>query len=401
MRWTRWRCCAPRAGWGRSACQPFSARWAALWRCVHLRCARCFVGCRPLTVRAHAQPGIAATTGVALGLCHTLWMRLRHGFIAPFPPLPRPRLFRVRQALPTVAHEAAQLAAISFLGLLLYLLFANRPQLWRLGVGGAVSLAMALATVAASMQLCRHLLAVVHTERFRFWPLNPSVDLAAETLPLRRALQVPVADDSFARHLAYEDLCFVAEKDASRRGSVFEDQSGTSWTELAKAAVAPLDEIVAAIKAGEHTRQPGAAAGTLRANAQLAVWSMRALAALGAASRAHDRFGVAQRCAPTLGDVLSKLLSLHLALRAYKAAQVPATAVDLSTRLASLTKDAVAKRQPPENILSDAAQTAVVTLIDAFGDAAGCQDMLRTAKDGLSYGTLASFSAVLTALGRN
>ena len=239
-------------------------------------------------------------------------MRFRHGYIAPFPPLPRPRLFRVRQALPTAAHEAAQLTGASLLGLLLYLLFTSRPQLWQLGVRGTASLAMAVASVAASMQFCRHLLAVVHTERFRFWPLTHTVDLAAETLPLRRALQVPVADDAFARHLAFEDLCFVAEKDAARRSSVFEDQPGTSWTELVKAAVAPLDEIVTAIKAAEHTRQPGAAAGALQANAQLAVWSMRALAALGAASRVQDRFGVAQRCAPTLGDVLSRLLSLHL-----------------------------------------------------------------------------------------
>jgi hypothetical protein len=63
-----------------------------------------------------------------------------------------------------------------------------------------------------------------------------------------------------------------------------------------------------------------------------------------------------------------------------------------------LTRDAVSKRQPPESVLSDAAQTALVTLVDAFGDAAA---VLHTAKDSPSYGAPANFKAVLTALGRS
>ena len=75
--------------------------------------------------------------------------------------------------------------------------------------------------------------------------------------------------------------------------------------------------------------------------------------------------------------------------------------MDLSARLASLTRDAAAKRQPPEAVLSDAAQTALVTLVDAFGGASDCLTLLRTAKDSPSYGTHANFTAVLTAMGRN
>ena len=229
--------------------------------------------------------------------------------------------------------EALFLAGVALACVLLYLLVAGRSQLLMLRLGGLLWLAAALFIVAASMQFCRHLLAVIHTERFRFWPLVHSVELGAEVLPLRRALQIQTIDDAFskvresillvssasgfsfcscAQHLAYEDMCFVAEKDATRRSAVFDDQSGGSWADLSKAALAPVDEIVAAIKAAEQTKSSGPVSSTLQANEQLAVWGIRAMAAMASASRSQDKFGVAQRSKPTVGDVLSRLLSLHL-----------------------------------------------------------------------------------------
>ncbi len=105
--------------------------------------------------------------------------------------------------------------------------------------------------------------AVLHTERFRFWPLSRQLDAAADTQPLRHALSAVVPEDNFAKarsriapcvcacydadraranlqHLAYEDLCFVAEKDMARRNCVFADQTGASWSELASAALKPI-----------------------------------------------------------------------------------------------------------------------------------------------------------------
>jgi hypothetical protein len=51
---------------------------------------------------------------------------------------------------------------------------------------------------------------------------------------------------------------------------------------------------------------------------------MRAVAALAAASRSEDRFGVLLLCEPNLADVVTTLLSATLALQQYGKAMVSA-----------------------------------------------------------------------------
>ena len=108
----------------------------------------------------------------------------------------------------------------------------------------------------------------MHTERLRFLPVLPPTDATAAILPLKLALQT---EEPFPQvrwrgdacyftyikltgcpifptlqHLAYEDLCFLAEKDSARLAAVFDDQTGACWTALVKAALKPVDAVAAA-----------------------------------------------------------------------------------------------------------------------------------------------------------
>jgi hypothetical protein len=50
------------------------------------------------------------------------------------------------------------------------------------------------------------------------------------------------------QHLAFEDLCFAAEKGGYRRDAVFADDTGASWTALLTAALKPVVAAQAAAK---------------------------------------------------------------------------------------------------------------------------------------------------------
>ncbi len=149
---------------------------------------------------------------------------------------------------------------------------------------------------------------------------------------------------------------------------------------------------------------------------------MRALGALGAASRSQDRSGLAQRLEPKLGTVLSKLISLHLgtlacvrqvcsrnqlaearpvpaALHAFQASR-PAAA-DEKSRLMSLAPAAHSAARPePDAVLADVAHCALFAFLDAFG-VTGCQDALRTASQAPDFGTSAEQGAALLSLAKD
>jgi hypothetical protein len=133
-------------------------------------------------------------------------------------------------------------------------------------------------------------------------------------------------------------MCFVAEKDGARRAAVFNDEKGLSWSAFLVAALKPVDAALAAAKAltaAELLKDATSAARELRcaskarrllrpradahsvrsAQQQLATWGIRTLAALCLASRSGDRFGLAHFKEPSLGHVMSRLLSLHLGAR--------------------------------------------------------------------------------------
>jgi hypothetical protein len=55
-----------------------------------------------------------------------------------------------------------------------------------------------------------------------------------------------------AQHLAYEDLAFLAEKDAARRSAVFAQGNAASWSALAKAALKPVGMLAADCRSQSH-----------------------------------------------------------------------------------------------------------------------------------------------------
>lgn len=77
----------------------------------------------------------------------------------------------------------------------------------------------------------------------------PTDDLFAQVRRLGRPLCSACAHAaSFAQHLAYEDMCFVAERDSARRDAVFDDEKGLSWSAFLAAALKPVDAALSAAK---------------------------------------------------------------------------------------------------------------------------------------------------------
>ena len=307
-------------------------------------------------------------------------MYFRGGRVAPFPPIPRSRWSRCKQLLPSVAREATRLLAVSLGAVCCLLAVAGHLALLPLSLAAWLRLCLATWLFASSALYGRHMLvsssrcqlaarppltphpqAVVHTERLRFLPLAADPDSAALTQPLRAALSARYArEDQFALHLAYEDLCFLAEKDAARRHAVFADKTGASWSELCRAALRPVGDAVSVIaevlqseSARGNPKQRSRVRTHLAANQQLLCWSVRALASLGHASRSQDRYGWAQLREPMVGDVLSTLLSLHLALRAWEAS-APPVAVSLVPRRA--------RGPEPASVVADVLSVGIATL---------------------------------------
>jgi hypothetical protein len=112
--------------------------------------------------------------------------------------------------------------------------------------------------------------AIVYTERVRFFPpptVSALVGGADITSALRQVLQLQT-EDAFAKvsprpvpirrgshasascvqHLAYEDMCFVGEKDGERRDAVFGDEKGLSWSVFLAAALKPVEAAINASK---------------------------------------------------------------------------------------------------------------------------------------------------------
>ena len=264
--------------------------------------------------------------------CLTRLLRPVVPAVVSFPSIPRPRLFRLKRALPSLLREAAELAAATVaLAVLLSALGLLPGPLG--GARGAAQLAAAAALCSGALAFSRALLEVLYTERVRFLPWAQRAGPSAVSEPLLAALACSAAADgnAFAQHLAMEDLCFVAERGGTRLAAVFDDDSGAAWSAAAKAALRPFGAVTAALRdalqpaealggAGGQRRVIAGAVRTLRAQKQLAQWGCRAVGSLCAASRSRDRFGLAQLHDPTVGSCLSELLALLAALRAVLAA---------------------------------------------------------------------------------
>lgn len=80
--------------------------------------------------------------------------------------------------------------------------------------------------------------------------MTPLRRCAAATRVMPCGLMSDCASPSASpQHLAYCDLCFVAEKDCQRRDAVFADDTGASWSALVKAAFIPVDAVTSAAAA--------------------------------------------------------------------------------------------------------------------------------------------------------
>jgi hypothetical protein len=358
--------------------------------------------------------GCATASGVAAGITHSVWMYFGGGRVAPFPPIPRSRWSHCKQLVPSVARKAAQHMVITLVTVCCVLAASGNVNLLPLSVVAWMQLCVSTWLFACAALFGRHMLvsrsrtrathsgthishsqAVVHTERLRFLPVASDPDSAALTQPLRAALTARYTrEDQFGLHLAFEDLCFVAEKDAARRHAVFADKTGASWSELCKAALRPVGEavsVIAEVLQSESAR--GSAKQRLRvrahlaANQQLLCWSVRALASLGHASRSQDRYGWAQLREPMVGEVLSMLLSLHLALRAWEAS-FPPPAVSLAPRLPRAAPE-------PAAVVADVLHVGIATL--ARG--AGSLEALRTSAAAPLFGSRGEQERCLAACG--
>jgi hypothetical protein len=91
-------------------------------------------------------------------------------------------------------------------------------------------------------------LQIILTERHRFGP--PYASAAAELTPgdpLLSSIQNP---KPLVRHLAFLDLCFIAEKSADRwrRIALFRDESGESYRKVIGTSLEPLEGVIERVK---------------------------------------------------------------------------------------------------------------------------------------------------------
>lgn len=332
--------------------------------------ARSLVGA--LTVNT-LDPSFAAQFGCVLGALTALYLWMKDGFVMAFPSVQRPRALRLKRGfLPSAriglrrslhacaAHVLvvlasryiAQLSARSYRGLIL-----GSASCW--GAGALASASWALAILSAEF---------VHTERYEFRPQSLAQGPKVASEPLMAALnyfEIP-----FVQHLAYLDLCHVAESGGhGRRQLLYGDTPDAAWSEVVSSALAPLMAISRAVnKAMDRTmlaalresdadaarrisekyvqmnmskpkfkhesaqtqqawnalRQSEALSADVAARelcavvqsyGQLAVWGARASSSLAVAAKKEDGRGNARVINPTMSAIVRALVISLLACR--------------------------------------------------------------------------------------
>ena len=325
-----------------------------------------------LTVNA-SDPAFAAQFGCVLGVLTVMYLSFTDGFVATFPSLQRPRGLRLKRGfLPCsrsglkrsmygcAAHILVVLAsrfivrlsAKSYRGLLL-----GSMSCW--GAGALASASWALAILCAEFVL---------TERYEFKPQSLAQGPKVACEPLMAALnyfEVP-----FVQHLAYLDLCCVAESGGrGRRQLIYGDTPDAAWSVVISNALAPLASIARSVnKAMDRTtlaalRDTDADAAqrisekyvqmntpkpkfrhesaetqqawnalrqsevlsadvaarelcsVIKAYGQLAIWGARAASSLAVTAKTEDVRGNARMINPSLSVIVRTLLTSLLACR--------------------------------------------------------------------------------------
>ena len=325
-----------------------------------------------LTVNA-SDPAFAAQFGCVLGVLTVMYLSFTDGFVATFPSLQRPRGLRLKRGfLPCsrsglkrsmygcAAHILVvltsrfivRLSAKSYRGLLL-----GSMSCW--GAGALASTSWALAILCAEFVL---------TERYEFKPQSLAQGPKVACEPLMAALnyfEVP-----FVQHLAYLDLCCVAESGGrGRRQLIYGDTPDAAWSVVISNALAPLASIARSVnKAMDRTtlaalRDTDADAAqrisekyvqmntpkpkfrhesaetqqawnalrqsevlsadvaarelssVIKAYSQLAIWGARAASSLAITAKTEDVRGNARMINPSLSVIVRTLLTSLLACR--------------------------------------------------------------------------------------
>ena len=325
-----------------------------------------------MTVNA-SDATFAAQFGCVLGVMTVVNFWFNDGLVVKFSSVQRPRGLRLKRAFAPCALSGlkrslyacvvhilvviasrflVQLSAKSSRGL-----FLGSMSCW--GAGALASASWALAIFCAE---------IVHTERYEFRPQSLTQGPKVASEPLMAALhyfEVP-----FVQHLAFADLCNVAESGGrGRRQLIYGDTPDAAWSVVISIALAPLASISRSVnKAMDRTmlaalRDTDADAAqrisekyaqmntpkpkfrhesaqtqqawnalrqsevlstdvaarelctVVKAYGQLAIWGARASSSLAVAAKKEDVRGNARSINPSLSAIVRTLLTAQLACR--------------------------------------------------------------------------------------
>lgn len=206
----------------------------------------------------------AARYGAALGAVASAHHAAVGARDAVFPALARPRAWRVKRAVaPSVARGAAVAVVAAAMASLVAVAVSARDAYASRGIltgtarlfaslivelAAAVRIAPAGAFVAASWFAGYAAAVACVADRYRFLPQSLDDGAAAASAPLLASLVA--ADQPWVQHVAYVDLCHVAEHGGGgRRRLLFEDQAGAAYAPAMAAALAPILATTAAMRA--------------------------------------------------------------------------------------------------------------------------------------------------------
>lgn len=257
-----------------------------------------------------------------------------------------------------------------------------------------------------SWELCHHLVQVILTRRHIFAP--PLGSTLAETQPSEQLLSIleDVENLSLVQHLAYLDLCIVAERnvDTWRRTAFFEE-SGETYKRIISACLGPLDNLTLRLangleifetKSGDFLKQLVLSRGLdkksesssvkeIFRDIQLCSWCARTVASLTATSRLEDRYGVAQLSGcnkATLSSLLSCLLVVEVYLGRRSSARgvgfVGPNSIKWTVPSQGVVADVVKRKGSPFGkgssmhkkayALADILRTSIYQIIAVFGE---------------------------------
>ncbi|KAK9816593.1 hypothetical protein WJX72_002389 [[Myrmecia] bisecta] len=387
-----------------------------------------YVRLRWTTVPVTTGPSWTWLFGAVLGLVYALQLFVRNEDVLSFPLVQRPRPFRVKQHLSAAAFAALRVAGLAWL--FTWGLTAALP--WRIASLWGRNTLPSLLTgtfVAFCWTLGGYLVNIIWTERLLFArPGDPDPN---------RMLLVALQTDQepLLQEAAFQDLASLAEVEPSiawRRAEIFRDDSGAAWALLARLCLEEVDSMTkvvsgvlpqtqsrasdavgvppsparwnalpASLKATPSIGRPQALARWyVRAHYQRATTCIRILAALTAASRTEDKYGLLQLGEPSLATVTVSLLAALLAVQQYVKymASITPKAAALAKALRNspdLSAGAVSTQSIdlPAYALQDVAQTGVYRLVHAFG--ADLTRVVQSSRSAPPHGSPAELAGLL------